>query len=166
MKKLLLLGTMLPLFCFSQKKNSGFGQLAGSFYITKKLGGSGGGSFIVGNYVGSSSSIGAGLDVIKFDNIKTIVPIIYADLRGYFGKGYSKPVPYVTVTPGYNLYNYSNVKGGFFFGAGLGCLLHSGKKTAPYISVLYNKIPFSTRILNKTITTSYDIAKLSVGLKF
>lgn len=122
---------------------------------------------MVGNYVGTASSFGAGVDIVKFSGVKSFLSIFYADIRGYFGKGYSKPIPYLTITPGYSAYDYQHTRGGFYFGAGVGCLLQSGKKTAPFISVMYNRIPFTTTVLRTTrVRTNYDVGRISVGLRF
>lgn len=174
MKKLLILVFVLPSFCIAQNK-SGYAQLAGDLSISKPLGTGAGGSFLIGHNLGANGSFGAGFDLVKYKNLEKISPSLYADFRYYFGEGINKPLPYFTLTPGYFFYNSSAQastitaisKGGFFFGAGFGCIFYSGHKTAPFLSVLYNKFPIKTTINNGKVTTvSYDVAKISIGVKF
>lgn len=173
MKKILILFIILPTFCIAQNKG-GYAQLAGDLSISKPLGTGAGGTFIIGHNVGNGS-LGAGFDFIKYRGLDKITPSLYADFRYYLGKGIDKPLPYFTLTPGYFFYSSSSQvstitaisKGGFLIGAGFGCILYSGHKTAPYLSVLYNKFPIKTTINNgKAATINYDVAKISVGVNF
>lgn len=173
MKKILLLIILLPALCQAQK-DKGYGQIAFNYNLSKKLGDGVGGSFMAGTKVGSQSSIGAGIDVIKFGNLSKVASFLYGDLRFFFGKGFKHPLPYLTITPGYFMYNDTRVisrskigySGGFLFGAGLGCILYSGHKVAPFISAIYDNFPIEITAGNKSTEVKYDVAKLTIGIKF
>ena len=179
MKNLFIVIFLLPAFCFSQKKQNGYAQINADFNISKPLGLGVGGSFGVGNNISQNASIGAGFDIIKYKNLEKVLPSLYADLRYYFGSGITKPLFYFTATPGFSFYkedynmrigttySYYHNRGGFFAGAGFGFISYSGKKMAPFISVMYNTFPIKTFINNSRISTiKYDVAKISFGLKF
>lgn len=104
MKNLLIAILLLPAFCYAQNKQTGYAQINADFNISKPLGLGMGGSFLIGHKVGSNGSIGAGVDIIKYKNLKKITPSVYADLRYYFGSGTAKPLFYFTATPGYAFY--------------------------------------------------------------
>jgi len=177
MKKIFTLIICLPIFCYAQKKTGGYAQLGGNLEVNKPLGSGGGGSFMVGHFVGNSMSIGAGFNIIKFKNLDKATPSIFADFRAYFGKDYKKPIPYLTLTPGYTFFN-ENIddrglsrtiaKGGFLFGAGVGCIFYSGHRIAPFFGISYNNFPIVNldKDGNQIAKNNYNIANIIFGVKF
>lgn len=178
MKKIIFIfGMCLPIFGLAQNKG-GYAQLNGNFAVSRPLGDGAGGAFSVHRFINNSTSIGGGFDVIKYKKLKNVSPSIYADLRGYLGSGIKKPLVYFSLTPGYYLYNDSysvrsgfsmnnfSYSGGFLFGAGFGCILYSGKKTAPFFSAAYNNIPLTFKDDKSQQTTRYNVFKINFGINF
>ena len=178
MKKLLVLIIVcLPILGLAQNKG-GYAQLNGNYAVSRSLGDGAGGAFSVHRFMNKSTSIGGGFDVIKYKGLNKVSPSVYADLRGYFGSGIKKPLVYFSLTPGYYLYNYSysvrsgfsmnnfSYSGGFLFGAGFGCILYSGKKLAPFVSVMYNNIPITLEDDKSEQTTRYNVFKINFGIAF
>ena len=173
----LMIVCLLSLNGFTQTKRT-YAQISGNFEVSKPLSNGVGGTFSVHHFINRNVSIGAGFDFIKYKDLEKALPSAYADLRYHSGSGVKKPLLYFSLTPGYsfyhssytmlfgNVYNHYEYKSGFLIGAGFGCIFHSGKMIAPFVSVMYNRFPltFTTDLSNQT--DRHDVIKINFGIKF
>ena len=162
---------------FTQNKRT-YAQFSGNFEVSKPLSNGVGGTFSVQRCINRNVSIGAGFDFIKYKDLEKALPSVYADLRYHLRLGVKKPLLYFSLTPGYsfyhssytmlfgNSYNHYEYNSGFLIGAGFGCIFHSGKMIAPFVSVIYNSFPltFTTDFSHETET--HDVIKINFGITF
>lgn len=124
MKKVFIFLLMVPIIVKAQSKNNGYAYLQPSFFISQsfenKFHINGG----IGLCPGAPIGLGAGFDFFVFkSNQSFFVPKI--DIRGFI-KGLDNPTAvYITMQPGYVVYNKSSssiIKGGFAFDALFGII--------------------------------------------
>lgn len=162
MKILLILLFMSPLSLFAQSK--GYADISLLAGTGKELKQSGiGGTFALGFKPSPHTSLGAGIDAIKFNGFKTISPAIYADARGYLGK---KSIPFFTLQAGKILYNQTsgriNTSGGLFLAGGLGVSVPTKTKVKPFGMMKYSGYNFNTG----KVSNNYGFVSVNIGLEF
>lgn len=159
---------LFPVLCNAQK-TGGFASLGPSF-LFKSSTPVVGGMLNVGLNIGSNTTIGPGMEFYKFKGSRAAYIPLYMHLKFYLGDNTARP--YITIAPGYGIYNESlyriSVKGGFYIASSLGLHLRDIKKSksiGPYIQAGIKHLSFNTTGLSK-IESNENYFAVDFGIRF